>query len=36
MNLSLKFLLVAPIAVALSYAIAHALRKIPFVRAILP
>jgi glucan biosynthesis protein C len=36
MNLSLKFLLVAPIAVALSYVIAHALRKTPFVRAILP
>jgi surface polysaccharide O-acyltransferase-like enzyme len=35
MNLSLKFLLVAPIAVALSYLIAYALRKLPLVRAIL-
>jgi glucan biosynthesis protein C len=32
MNLSLKFLLVAPIAVALSYLIAYALRKVPLVR----
>lgn len=35
MNLSLKFLLVAPTAVALSYLVAHGLRKIPLVRAIL-
>jgi fucose 4-O-acetylase-like acetyltransferase len=35
MNLSLKFLLVAPIAIALSYLIAYALRKLPLVRAIL-
>jgi glucan biosynthesis protein C len=35
MNLSLKFLLVAPIAVALCYLIAYAVRKLPLVRAIL-
>jgi glucan biosynthesis protein C len=35
MNLSLKFLLVAPIAVALCYLIAYGLRKVPLVRAIL-
>jgi glucan biosynthesis protein C len=35
MNLSLKFLLVAPIAVALCYVIAYAMRKVPIVRAIL-
>jgi glucan biosynthesis protein C len=35
MNLSLKFLLVAPIGVALSYLIAHAVRKVPLVRAIM-
>jgi glucan biosynthesis protein C len=35
MNLSLKFLVVAPIAVALCYLVAYALRKVPLVRAIL-
>jgi glucans biosynthesis protein C len=34
-QLNLKFLLVAPIAVALCYLVAYALRKVPFVRAIL-
>ncbi len=35
MNLSLKFLLVAPIAVALCYVIAYGLRKLPLARTIL-
>jgi glucan biosynthesis protein C len=35
MNLSLKFLLVAPLAVALCYLVAYALRKVPLVRTIL-
>ena len=35
MNLSLKFLIVAPIAVALCYLVAYALRKVPIVRTIL-
>jgi glucan biosynthesis protein C len=35
MNLSLKFLLVAPVAIALSFLIAYALRKVPLVRTIL-
>jgi glucans biosynthesis protein C len=35
MNLSLKFLLVAPIAVALCYLVAYGLRKLPLARTIL-
>ncbi|MFN8598089.1 MAG: acyltransferase family protein [Anaerolineae bacterium] len=35
MNLSLKFLLVAPIAIALCYAVAYLIRKIPFVKGVL-
>jgi glucans biosynthesis protein C len=35
MNLSLKFLLVAPIAVALCYLIAYGLRKVPVARTIM-
>jgi glucans biosynthesis protein C len=35
MNLSLKFLLVAPIAVALCYLIAYGLRKLPLARTVL-
>jgi fucose 4-O-acetylase-like acetyltransferase len=34
-NLSLKLLFVAPISVALCYLVAYALRKVPFVRAVL-
>ena len=32
MNLSLKFLIVAPIAVALTYVISYYFRRLPFVR----
>ena len=35
MHLNLKFLIVGPIAVALCYLVAYALRKIPLVRTIL-
>ncbi len=35
MNLSLKFLLVAPIAVALCYGVAYLIRRIPFVKSVL-
>lgn len=35
MNLGLKFLLVAPIAVALCYLVAYGLRKVPLARTIL-
>ena len=35
MNLGLKFMLVAPLAVTLSYLVAYAIRKIPFVRSVL-
>jgi hypothetical protein len=34
-NLSVKYLVVAPIAVALCYLVAYGLRKVPFVRLIL-
>lgn len=34
-NFSLKFLLVAPLAVALCYLVAYGLRKAPLARAIL-
>ena len=35
MNLGLKFILVAPLAVALCYLVAYLVRKIPFVRSVL-
>jgi surface polysaccharide O-acyltransferase-like enzyme len=35
LNLSLKFVLVAPVAVALCYLLAYLIRKIPFVRSVL-
>lgn len=35
MNLGLKFILVAPLAVTLCYLVAYAIRKIPFVRSVL-
>jgi glucan biosynthesis protein C len=35
MNLSLKFLLVAPLAVTLCYMVAYLVRKIPFVKSVL-
>jgi surface polysaccharide O-acyltransferase-like enzyme len=35
MNLSLKFLLVAPVALVLCYGAAHLIRKIPFVKGVL-
>ncbi len=35
MNLSIKYLIVAPIGVALCYLVAYGLRKVPFVRRIL-
>lgn len=35
LNLSLKYLIVAPIAVALCYLVAYGLRKVPFVRLVL-
>jgi surface polysaccharide O-acyltransferase-like enzyme len=35
MNLGLKFILVAPLAVTLSYLVAYLIRKVPFVRSVL-
>jgi glucan biosynthesis protein C len=35
MNLSLKYLFVAPIAVAICYLVAHAVRKVPLAKAVL-
>lgn len=35
MNLGLKFILVAPVAVALCYLVAYLIRKIPFVKSVL-
>jgi hypothetical protein len=35
LNFSLKFALVAPLAVSLCYLVAYLIRKVPFVRSVL-